>query len=118
MVAAFSLLLQACFAMPLALRMTAEAVQWSQIGAIICTATMDGASANDHHPAHQLPAHNHAQCLICQAHALPLSLLAVVLCVLLVSFGQTLINRRAAGGPVWRRDRYQFYRSRAPPVAA
>lgn len=118
MVAAFALLLQAVLAMPLALRMMAETMQWSQIGATICTATTDETAANNHRPAHQRPAHNHAQCLICQAHGLPLSLLAVVLCVLLAPFGQTLMRSPAARGPFGRRDRYQSYLSRAPPVAA
>ena len=39
MMAAFALLLQALFAVPLALRMTADAMQWVQLGASICAAT-------------------------------------------------------------------------------
>jgi hypothetical protein len=119
MVAAFVLLLQALFAVPLVLRMTADAMQWLQLGASICAATTDGgATANDHRPIHQLPAHNHAQCLICQAHALPLGLLAVVLCVLVALFGQIAMPCAVATGPPWRRDRYHWYHSRAPPIAA
>jgi len=119
MAAAFALLLQALFAMPLALRMTADAMQWLQLGASICTATTDdGLAANDPRPIHQQPAHNHAQCLICQAHALPLGLLAVVLCVLVALFSQIATQSAMATGPPWRRGRYHSYHSRAPPIAA
>src|SRR5512147_478727 len=77
-VVAFALLLQALFAMPLALRMTAGAMQWKQFGSHICAATADsGSASSDSSPVHQLPAHSHAHCLICQAHVLPLGLLAV-----------------------------------------
>src|SRR5689334_13159336 len=79
-VAAFALLLQTLFAMPVALRMSADTVQWLQFGSSICSATTDGvALASDHRPSHQLPSHKHAQCLICQGQAFPLGLLAVVL---------------------------------------
>ena len=119
MVAAFALLLQALFAVPLALRMTADAMQWLQLGVSVCAATTaDGPAATDHRPIHQLPAHNHAQCLICQVHALPLGLLAVVLCVLVVLFSQVSRRSSVATGPPWRRDRYHSYHSRAPPIAA
>jgi hypothetical protein len=118
-VVAFALLLQALFAMPLALRMTADEMQWLQLGASICATTTDGAlTANGHRPIHRLPAHNHAQCLICQAHALPLGLLAVVLCVLVALFSQVSIRCSLTTGPLWRRDRYHSYRSRAPPIVA
>lgn len=118
-VAALALLLQAAFATPLALRMTADALQSLELGASICAATADGGpAANGHHPLHQLPVHNHAQCLICQAHALPLGLLAVVLCVLVAAFARVAIRCAAATGPPCRRDRYHSYHSRAPPVAA
>ena len=117
--AAFALLLQALFAMPLALRMTADAMQWLQLGASICSDTTHGVPApNDQHPIHQLPTHNHAQCLICQAHALPLGLLAIVFCVLVAFFSQIAMRCAAATGPPWRRDRYHSYHSRAPPIAA
>jgi hypothetical protein len=117
--AAFALLLQALFAMPLALRMAADATQRLQLGASICTATTDdGLAANDHDPIRQLPAHNHAQCLICQAQALPIGLLGVVLCVLEALFSQVSMQCAAATGPPWRRDRYRFYHPRAPPITA
>ena len=112
-VVAFALLLQALFAMPLALRMTADQMQWLQLGASICATTPDGAlTANDHRPIRRFPAHNHAQCLICQAHALPLGLLAVVLRVLVALFSQFSMRSSATTGPLWRRDRYHSYRSR------
>jgi hypothetical protein len=118
-VAAFTLLLQALFATLLAVQMTANAMQWLQFGASICTATEDGAApASDHHPSHQLPTHNHVQCLVCQAHALPLGLLAVALCVLVTLFSQISIRSPAATGPPWRGERYHAYHSRAPPVTA
>ena len=117
-VAASALLLQALFAMPLALRMTADAIHWVQFSGSICAATADdGPLENDHQPIHQFPTHNHAQCLICQGYALPLGLPAVVLCVLMALFSQVSTRRPEGTGSPWQRDPYHSYHSRAPPVA-
>lgn len=116
--AAFMLLLQALFVIPLALRMTADALQWSQFSALICATTTDGAApVNDPRPSHPLPSHDHGQCLVCH-HALPLGLLAAVLCVLAARFGQPTPRHKGASAPAWRRDPRHFYQSRAPPAAA
>lgn len=120
MVTAWALLLQALVAMPLAVRLTADMIPWAQFGGTVCTTTAadSEALAHEHGPVHPPLAHHHAQCLICQGHALPLTLLAVVLCALLVCFGRIMLRAPRPGGPVRRRDPYQFYHSRAPPVAA
>lgn len=114
---AMALLLQALFAVPLALRMVADLSWQAETG--LCTAATDGtAAAGDHRSDQKLPVHGHAQCLICQAHALPIALLAVVLCVLLAAFGQAVPRHAMAEALLWRRERYRTYHSRAPPLAA
>lgn len=117
--AACALLLQALLGMPLALRMTADAAQWLQLSGSICAATTDSDPlANDHRPIRQAPTHDHAQCLICQAHALPLGLLTVALCALVALFRHASRCSSKATGSPWRHDRNHSYHSRAPPVAA
>ena len=119
MATAFALLLQVLVGVPSAFWMAAEAIQLSAVGAAVCThAADDGAVADDQQPVQPKPAHDHAQCLMCQAHALPLGLLAVLLCVLLAPFGRILVRGLPTGAAAWRRGRYQSYHSRAPPVAA
>ena len=114
---ALALLLQALFAIPLALRMVAD-LSWQSDTVICAAATHDGASSNAPRHERNLPMHSHAQCMICQAHALPMTLLAVVVCVLMAGFGRAAPRHTAFAAPPWRRDRYRTYRSRAPPLAA
>src|SRR4051794_59814 len=68
---AAALLIQMLLAMPAALRMTAEAIQWLQLDATICTAHDNGAATDGDGPIPQVPSRHHGHCQLCLTHALP-----------------------------------------------
>ena len=111
-----ALLVQAFLALPVAVRMAAEAMAWAPGGWTICSHAVDGTEG--HTTPYVPPTHEHAQCLVCQAHAVPLGLLAC----LAVVIGSVMVPR-ALGRPRstpadWRCQPFRPYRSRAPPAAA
>ncbi len=117
-VVACALLLQALLALPLAVRMAAEAMQWRDLGATVCTHSDDGTQAGDPRPGGQPPVHDHTQCQICQGVVLPFGLLVAALGLLAVLFAPSLGAAPVAAGPSRRRNRYGSYLSRAPPALA
>ena len=112
-----ALLLQALLAVPLAVRMTAEAMQWLDLGLTVCSHAEDGTLAGDSRPSGQPVSHDHAQCQLCQGAMLPFGLLAAVLCLLAVVFAAAPAQATVAAPAAWRRIRYGSYLSRAPPAA-
>ena len=115
---AAALLIQMLLAMPSALRMTADASQWLQLDATICTAHENAAATDGDGPIDQAPSRHHGHCQLCLTHALPLGLLVVALCVLAVFLHRAAARWSVLTAPACRHDRYRSYYSRAPPVAA
>ncbi len=111
---ALALMIQALCAMPLAMRMAADASWLAQLGASLCTA--DHGSA----PLGEAPAgsQTHDHCLICHGPA-PLCAAATAALVLLaVLFARRLAIGPALACPAPQTLRFRPYRSRAPPLAA
>ncbi len=114
---AAALLIQMLLAVPAALRMTAEAIQWLQLDAAICTAHEDGSPTDGNGPI-QVPFHHHGHCQLCLTHAVPLGLLVVAFCVLAAFLHQASSRWSVLTAPACRYDRYYSYYSRAPPIMA
>lgn len=118
---ALALLAQALFAMPMALRMAADAAQALPFGAALCSHA-DGGGATAAQPSDDgLPApaaHHHGQCALCVAHAAPLVLIGFLLCALLPFLRLGTARHDAAPERARPGGRYRAYLSRAPPLAA
>ena len=111
-----ALLLQAFLALPVAVRMAAEAAAWLPGGWTICSHGADGADGRG--VPYAPPTHDHAQCLVCQAHAVPLGLLAVLTLAIGSVLAPRALRRLGSIAADWRRQPFRPYRSRAPPAAA
>ncbi|MBS0561174.1 MAG: DUF2946 family protein [Proteobacteria bacterium] len=118
---ALALLAQALFAVPMALRMAADAAQALPFGAALCSHADDGGAAVGYASDDGLPApvpHHHAQCPLCAAHAAPLVLLGFLFCALLPFVRLGAVRLDAAPERARPGGRYRAYLSRAPPLLA
>lgn len=114
-----AVLMQALFAMPLAVRMATDTVWSARFGVVLCTgASHDGGAAPDKAPAPPLSPHAHDQCLICHGSAMPFGTLVAAAIVLTVLSSLLLAEPAIRHGPPRPHHRFAPYRSRAPPVVA
>jgi len=127
--AALAFLLQAIFALPLAVRMAAETPCWTQIGSAMSHMDHHAMSHMDHHAMshmdHQRPTtpqapHPHDQCPICHGSLASFGTLATALILVITLFVAPLVERAHCSRlpHPHPRSRFGTYRSRAPPVSA
>jgi hypothetical protein len=115
LVAAFAILMQLMLAPPLLLRMAADAA-WLAAIPTSHAGVAPGPVADAGEPGQPaLPAHDHAHCVLCQSHLVPLLAVAVALPLIVAACWRLATQAAGAAMPRGRR-RFESYASRAPPA--